>query len=90
MEDKKYDVENFGDYDVREIVDGINNMTDTLWYVIQELREDVKELEFQISVKDDEIDNLKETINGLNEEINDLEFENDSMEEELEELRDEM
>lgn len=90
MEDKKYDVENFGDYDVREIVDGINNMTDTLWYVVQELREDIKQLEFQISMKDDEILILKETIEELNEEINDLELENDMMEDELEELRDEM
>lgn len=72
------------------MMDAVNNITDTLWHVIQDLREDVKELEFEISKKDDTIDSLKINIEGLNEEIHDLELENDSMEEELEELRNEM
>lgn len=97
MEDEKYEVDNFGEMKLAEMIDGINNMTDTLWYVVQDLREEVKQLEFEISMKDDsieclklKIDSLKEENEGLREEINDLEHENELMEEELEELRNEM
>lgn len=90
MEETKYDVDKLGEMTLREMIDGINNMTDTLWYVVQDLRAEVEQLEFKISVKDDTIDNLKCEIEGLHEEIDDLEDENDSMEEQLEELRNEM